>query len=309
MNFFKKESVIIGILLTLFTLSVLIGVSDRLPLKNKAKGESLLHPKKIGLIYLTGPITMDSGPSPFSPNSSDSVVDTIAEFTKTNSVHALIIRINSPGGTVGASQELYGEIMRFKKQTGKPVIISIGDVGASGAYWTALAGDVIFANPGSMVGNIGVIMSNLNFGDAANKWGIKMNTLKSGPHKDILSSWRDMTPEDRKILQSMIDDVYTQFVTTVATSRKMPYETAKALADGRVYTGNQAKAVNLIDHTGTLSDVIEFTKQKVGIKGEAELVTQEDPTLQQFLHLWKQHSQLQFNIPDLLNSFSPFELK
>ena len=309
MNFLKNEAVVIGIILTLFTASVLIGVSQQIQSKSK-NGDSLLKsPKKIGLIYLYGPISMDGAPSAFSPNTAESVIETISEFTKNNTIQALIIRVNSPGGTVGASQELYSEIIRFKKETGKPVIISIGDVGASGAYWTALAGDVIFANSGSMVGNIGVIMSNLNFGEAANKWGVKMNTLKSGPYKDILSSWRDMTSEDKKILQSMIDDVYDQFVTVLAKSRKLSYEDAKTLADGRIYTGNQAKQANLIDYTGTFSDAIDYTKKRVGIKGEVEFVTSDTPPFQEFLQLWKRHSSIAFNIPSLFNSTEAPSLK
>jgi protease-4 len=288
-----KETTIIATLITLFILTIALASSHQL--ENKfSKTPSSSSKNKIGLITLYGPISLDGGSSPFSPNSTASVIDSITKLAKTKSIQALIIHINSPGGTVGTSQELYSEIIRFKKSTQKPVIISIADVGASGAYWTALAGDTIFANPGSLVGNIGVIISNINFTEAAQKYGIGMNTLKSGPYKDTLSSWRPMTDTDKTLLQAMIDDVHQQFITTLATGRNMSIEEATKLADGRIFTGNQAKAVNLIDYTGSFNDAVDYTKKKVGIKGEVEFITAPAPPFRQLLDLLRHQAETLF---------------
>ncbi len=190
-------------------------------------------------------------------------------------VRAVLLRINSPGGTVTASDLIYHEVMRFKEKTGKKVIASISGIGASGAYYIASAADVIVAHPTAIVGSIGVIMLHLNVQGLLEKIGVGAEAIKSGPQKDTGSPFREMTPEDRKILQGMIDTLQRRFLSVVAQGRKGM--DIKRISDGRIFTTDEAIELKLIDQIGYIDSAIELAKQTAGIKA-ARVILYRRPT-------------------------------
>jgi protease-4 len=170
------------------------------------------------------------------------------------SVAAVVLEINSPGGGVTASDEMHQSILDFEKNTGKPVVVSMGDVTASGGYYISTAADRIVANETTLTGSLGVIFEFTNFAEAADKYGIKQVVIKSGKYKDIGSAFREMTPEERGIYQSIVDESYSQFVDVISEGRGIPKERVRQIADGRVYSGVQAKELGLIDSFGDLDE-------------------------------------------------------
>jgi protease-4 len=226
--------------------------------------------------------------------SADDIVHYLEALSENDQIKALVIRINSPGGTVAASQEIYQAILSFKAKTKVPVIVSIGDIGASGAFWIAMAGDTIFANAGSLVGSIGVIMSTMDLTEVPKRYGVGMNTYKSVTHKDILSSWRKASPTEKEIIQTMLEDIQLQFMHTVAKGRKMTLEEVKTVADGRIFTGKQAQKAKLIDKIGTLDDAIQFAAKQAHIEGKPDIVMPEGNSLSNLLNIWRSDSQAEF---------------
>jgi protease IV len=186
-------------------------------------------------------------------------------------VKAIVVRIDSPGGAVAPTQEIFEEIQRFKKQ--KPMIASMGGMATSGGYYIATACDRIVANPGTLTGSIGVIMQLNNVEDLMKKIGVKGFNVKSGANKDLGSPFQTISPEGREILQSLVDNVHSQFVAAVAKGRGMKEVQVRKLADGRVYSGAQAKELGLIDQFGTLEDAIELAAKRGGIEGEPAIYT------------------------------------
>ncbi len=186
-------------------------------------------------------------------------------------VKAIVVRIDSPGGAVAPTQEIFEEIQRFKKQ--KPIIASMGGMATSGGYYIATACDKIVANPGTLTGSIGVIMQLNNVEELMKKIGVKGINVKSGANKDLGSPFQTISPEGREILQSLVDNVHSQFVAAVAKGRGMNEGQVRKLADGRVYSGAQAKALGLIDQFGTLEDAIELAAKRGGIEGEPAVYT------------------------------------
>jgi protease-4 len=250
------------------------------------------------VITLSGPIDAGSGNALFEPEGLASVIDQIHAHRDDDQVKALVIRINSPGGTVGASQEIYQELKRFKAKTHKPVIVSVADLGASGAYWVAMAGDVIVANPGSLVGSIGVIMSGMDFEKVPARYGIGMRTMKSGKYKDMLSSWRPVTEEERGLMQTMLDDVHAQFIDVLIAERKIPTDDAIQLAQGQVFSGRQAQKLKLVDQLGGMTDALEIARKKAKLGHDYEVIHKAEPSVQNFL----QHylgAQVKSLLPDL----------
>jgi protease-4 len=179
-------------------------------------------------------------------------------------VRAVVVRINSPGGVVGPTQELHQALMRVR-EAGKPVVASLGSVAASGGYYTAVAADRIFANPGTLTGSIGVIMQMANVESLFKKVGVDYVVVKSGQYKDIGNFSRPMTPEERRVLQTLLDDVHGQFVEAVATGRKLEAADVLKFADGRVFSGVQAKALGMVDDLGTLEDAVNFAARRAGL--------------------------------------------
>ncbi|MBI3353442.1 MAG: signal peptide peptidase SppA [Nitrospirae bacterium] len=206
---------------------------------------------------------------------SKKAVKEIRRYADNPSVKAILLRVDSPGGGVVASQEIYEELRWIKEKKGKKIVTSMGTVAASGGYYVACASDLIVANPGTLTGSIGVIMEFANLEGLFKKIGVEGVVIKSGKHKDIGSPFRGLTKEEKELLQGIIDDVYAQFVSAVVEGRKMKPETVKGLADGRIYTGRQAKELGLVDELGTLQDAINITARLAGIKGEPVIVERE----------------------------------
>ena len=191
--------------------------------------------------------------------SSTNALELIKKATKDKSIKGIVIRINSPGGTVAASQELYQAVLKARKK--KPVVISMGDVAASGGYYIASAADAIFANPGTITGSIGVIASYLNFYELLNKIGVKGIVIKSGEYKDIGNPTRPLSETERKILQGLLDDTYEQFIKDVAKGRNVSKEKIASIAKGLIYTGAQAKKIGLVDFIGDYASTLKYTQK------------------------------------------------
>lgn len=195
----------------------------------------------------------------------------IREAAADSSVKALVLHINSPGGSVTAAEEVGRELERFKETTKKPIVTSMGDQAASAAYWLASYSDVIYANSSTLTGSIGVYMPYMNVEDLYKKIGVYIGKIKSGPHKDILSPDREMTAEEREILQGIVNQLYDEFIAVVANGRKMDTAAVRALADGRVYTGKQAQQLGLVDEIGNYYDALEAAGKLIGVNGIPEI--------------------------------------
>lgn len=213
----------------------------------------------VGLVRITGLIT-----------ESDGAVEQIRKFAKDDSVRAIVLRVNSPGGGVGPSQEIHEEIRKLRGK--KVVVTSMGALAASGGYYIASASEKIFANPGTITGSIGVIMNFVNVRDLVEKIGIKGMVVKSGEYKDIGSPVRDMKPSERKLLQGVIDNVHAQFVHAVAEGRGLDREKVREIADGRIFSGEQALALGLVDALGNQQDAVEEAGRLAKIEGEPKLI-------------------------------------
>ncbi len=189
-------------------------------------------------------------------------------------VKAVVLRLNTPGGGVTASDIMYQDLCRFRRQTGKPVVACMMDVCASGGYYLAMGADVVIAHPTTVTGSIGVIMSLYNASGLMTLVGVHSEPIKSGPNKDIGNPARPMTPEERAILQGMVDSFYTQFVQVVVRGRHLPEERVRVLADGRVYSGLDAHQLGLVDQIGYLDDALDLAQNLAGIK-DARVVAYE----------------------------------
>lgn len=224
----------------------------------------------IAVITISGIIQTGSEAGLFGSSGSGSreIVDQIRDAGEDSSVKAVILDINSPGGSAAASQAIYQEVIRLRDEIKKPVVVSMGDVCASGGYYVASAATTIVALPATMTGSIGVIMESINWSGLADKYGVKGETVTSGKYKDIMSPFRAMRQDERKLMQEMVDEVYGQFVEDVAKARKMNKEKLRTLADGRVYTGSQAKRAGLVDELGSFQDAVKIAAKKGGIVGE-----------------------------------------
>lgn len=203
-------------------------------------------------------------------------VKQLRDFQRDPKVKGIILRIDSPGGAVGPSQEIYNAVTRIREEGGKKIYASLGSVAASGGYYIASAAETIFANPGTLTGSIGVIMAFSNIQDLIEKIGIRPEVIKSGAFKDAGSPVRPISSEERKLLQNLVDDVHQQFVEDVAKGRNLPAEDVQRLADGRVYTGRQAFELKMVDHMGGLQDAIDLLATQAGIEGPPQIVQEEE---------------------------------
>ena len=260
--------------------------------RGSAKGLLNLTPKDtVGWVSIRGPIMSSETGKPWE-RGAEQWARRIEQLAETKGVKAIVLDINSPGGSVGAVQELYMRILRVKKEKKIPFIALFGDVSASGGYYLGAACDKIVAHPGTLTGSIGVIFSVSNMEGLFNKVGFKMDPIKSGKHKDIGSPARPMTVEERKILQDLIDDAYGQFVQAVADGRHMTVEEVKPLADGRIYSGNQALALKLVDQLGDSIDATKLAAQMGGIKDEKPRVRRDTEKLNDIFELLETRARL-----------------
>ena len=199
-------------------------------------------------------------------------ISELKQYSENPLVKAIVLRIDSPGGGVVPSQEIHDAVKRVKTKTNKAVIASMGTVAASGGYYIAAATDRIIANPGTLTGSIGVIMEMANFEGLMKKVGVEGVVIKSGRFKDVGSPLRKMSDEERKLLQSVMDDVHHQFIQAVADGRSLEVSDVEPLADGRIYTGRQAKEARLVDELGDLDDAIHIAADIAGMEGEPKVV-------------------------------------
>ncbi len=246
------------------------------PLQEKVVSGTGVH--KIVLIDISGFIS-EQKPSGFvdKPDMVARIKEELNKAAMDKNVKGVVLRINSPGGTVTASDLIYNEIQQFKKTTGKTVTASILDLGASGAYYISVAADKIVVHPTSVVGSIGVIMLHINLEGLMEKVGVGTESIKSGINKDLGSPVKPLTPEGRDILQGIIDTMYARFLDVIGAGRKeLSPQRIKALADGRVYTAAEAKSLGLVDDIAYLDQTIEMTKAKAGIQ-EAQVVVYTRP--------------------------------
>lgn len=212
----------------------------------------------VGVVEVKGPI-----------DDSEQVVEDLRHFREAPNIRAVLLRVDSPGGSVGPSQEIFAEVRRLAEE--KVVVASFGAIAASGGYYVALPATRIVANPGTITGSIGVITQIPNVEELAEKIGFRMNTVTSGPSKDAGNPFRPFTEEDRRVFRDLIDDIYRQFVEDVAASRNLDPEKVRQIADGRVYTGAQALELGLVDELGNFTDAVELAAELAEIPGRPEL--------------------------------------
>ncbi|MDY5045463.1 signal peptide peptidase SppA [Phascolarctobacterium sp.] len=244
---------------------------------NNNSEKTVTVPDRVAVINIEGTIVCgaDSKENLFQQANgvtSGTIMKQIREAAADDSVKALVLRIDSGGGSATAAEEVGRELLRFKEQTQKPIVATMGNTGASAAYWiAACASDKIYANATTLTGSIGVYMPYMNTEELFKKIGITSDKIKSGPYKDIMSNDRPMTTEEKQILQNIVDEIYDQFVYTVSAGRRMETSKVRAIADGRIYTGRQAKNIGLVDELGDYYDALAaagtLAKIKLGKDG------------------------------------------
>lgn len=252
----RTQTLIAGLLIALCTVTAIGSWRQAPPQKTESSegssfsGKFMQTQAHIGVIDVEGTIMYSSG-SGFGASgaSAERIVNAIRQAEK-DGVKGLLLKINSPGGTASASQAIYQELLRVRKDGNIKIIAAMGDVAASGGYYIACAAEKIYANPATITGSIGVISQSTKLEGLYKKVGLEAEIIKSGKHKDIGSPYRDMTTEERQILQALIDDTYEDFIGAVAQGREMKIDVIRPLADGRIYTGNQAKKHKLVDELG-----------------------------------------------------------
>lgn len=242
------------ILVSLFIVLVVVSIILLMFQKNIPLGE------RIALIRIEGLIV-----------DSKDAIDELKGYVKDPSIKAIVLRIDSPGGAVAPSQEIYKEVKKAVEK--KKIIVSMGSIAASGGYYIASPATRIIANPGTLTGSIGVIMEIPNVEGLMNKLGIKTEVVKSGRYKDMASVFRGIRDEEREVLQGVLDNVHKQFIEAVAEGRNMPPEEVKGIADGRIFTGEQALKIGLVDDLGSLEDTFKIAAELTGIKGEPVVIS------------------------------------
>ncbi|MEI6608552.1 MAG: signal peptide peptidase SppA [Deltaproteobacteria bacterium] len=254
----RKHPVIYGVLL-LFALGFIFYLFFYRAGAHTVNNKTFSLNDKVGVVSVNGIIS-----------DSMEITEQLDEFGRDDSIVAVVLRIDSPGGGVAASQEIYDAVMELKKK--KKVVASMGSVAASGGLLIACAADKIVANAGTITGSISAIMQFANIEELLKKIGLKSSVVKSGKYKDIGSPLRDMTPEERKIIQDLIDDIYNQFVDVIVRDRNIPRNQVVAIADGRVFSGRQAKEYGLVDHLGDMRSAAKLASQLAGKDGKYDLV-------------------------------------
>ncbi|MFH0789326.1 MAG: signal peptide peptidase SppA [Pseudomonadota bacterium] len=254
----RKHPLLFGLLISFLVICALVlslgGVSYFF-----TDDSSLHFGNRIAVVSIKGVIADSRG-----------VVEQLKKYRQDDRVKAIVLRIDSPGGSTAGSQEIYREVQKTASQ--KKVVASMGNVAASGGYYVALAANKIVANPASLTGSIGVIIQFSNFKELLDKIGVSSEAVKSGPYKDIGSPVRDMKPEERRLLEGVIKNVHRQFIEVVVKGRRLSREQVEKIADGRIFTGEQAKALGLVDELGSFEDAVELTKKLVGLSGEVKLI-------------------------------------
>lgn len=252
----KKIILVIAVIvITLLLVSALITLTLREPVH--------LDGNRVAMVKVEGPII-----------DSESCINELKEYADDSSIKAIVLRVNSPGGAVAPSQEIHEEVRKASQR--KPVVVSMAAVAASGGYYISAPATRIVANPGTITGSIGVIMEVPNVSGLMEKIGVKSEVIKSGRHKDIASVFRGIGDEERLILQGVMDNVHEQFMRAVAEGRKMDLAKVREIADGRIFSGEQALEVGLVDEIGNIEDAIATAGQLGGIEGEPKVVMKKE---------------------------------
>ena len=266
---------LLHLLIVFYALALLAALGILMPkpawLKKKLAGTEA--PGALAIINIYGPIHTNQSASSWGPTDADGIARQLHRLSKRDDVKAILLRINSPGGTVGAVQEINTEVLRCKAK-GKIIVASFGDVAASGGYYLGAAADRIVADPGTITGSIGVIMEFGNLEGLFQKLGVKLVVIKTGAHKDIGSPARPLTDEERKLLQDSMNDAFEQFIGAVEAGRKMPDAKLRALADGRIFTGRQAMKEGLVDELGNREDAIQAAIKLAHLPAKPEIITE-----------------------------------
>lgn len=255
----KKSHTLLTVLAILGCIGLFLAIVIVIVIKLFTPSTDLTFNEKIGVIPIQGAII-----------DSRHITSQLVRFKKDKKIKAIILRINSPGGAVGPTQEIYREIRRTIKT--KKVIASIGGIAASGGYYVASAADSIVANSGAITGSIGVIMEVLRFEDLLKKIGVSIEVIKSGEFKDIGSPHRELTEREKELLNSLIKDIQSQFVDDVAAGRGLSVDKVRQIADGRIFSGARAKELGLVDRLGNFHDAVDLAKNLTGTKGDVTLV-------------------------------------
>jgi len=248
--------------------------------------------KQIARISVEGTISGGQGSTAFANNgyNHEQLMKQLEAIQKNQSIKGVLLYINTPGGSVYESAEIHRELKKIIDK-GKKIYVSMGGTAASGGYYIATAADKIFATKETLTGSLGVIMQNMNYKELANNYGVKFNTIKSGEFKDIMSPTKEMTEEDREILESLVNESYEQFVSVIEEGRGMSEERVKELADGRIYSGQQALDNGLVDQLGFEEEALKALKNEVG--GDPRVIS------------FKEQNALFFNLPLDIQSFMP----
>jgi len=281
----RQRKIIVAILAMLALIAVIAIVDTGLKIEKKSRSEMKLPLPEfgpgVGIVRIEGAIEMSGPTGPFGlQQGAEAVIKRLGELERDTSIKAVVLRINSPGGTVAATQEIYEKLWKLRKKN-IILVASMGDVAASGGYYVASACNYIVANYGTITGSIGVIVYSPNLKKLFDKFGIGMNVIKSGKYKDILATHRDMTPEERSLLQEMIDLSYDKFIRDIALGRNMNQEDIRPVADGRVMNGETALKNKLIDKLGTFEDAILKAKEMASLDADAPVYEQNESPFQE----------------------------
>ena len=265
---------LVGVLLVIAFLSVPIALA--LSRQDGVRGGGRIGAPSVAIIELTGTIADASGDSGSSRLGIRPILEHLARAREDRRISAVVLRVNSGGGSAAASQEIHRAILKVR-EAGKPVVISMGDVAASGAYYVSTAADRILANPATITGSIGVYFRYLDASGLADRYGVEFVTVKTGPHKDVGNPTQPLTDEQRAVLQSLVDNTLEQFIAAVVAGRGLSDEDVRQIADGRILTGEQAKNLGLVDDFGGLEDAIWLAAELAGIEGEPNVIRLRNP--------------------------------
>jgi len=280
----RTRNIFVGLFITGVVMLFFLMISVSIWGLSKQQGLSFVSTgDKIAIIEIDGVI-----------ESSDYFVRQLKKYSNDNSVLAIVLRINSPGGAVAPTQEIYRQVLKVREE-GTYIIVSISSIAASGGYYIASAADTILANPGSLTGSIGVIFSYFTFEVLMDKIGVNLEVVKSGDLKDVGNMSREMTQKEREMLQSAIDDTYNQFVMAVSEGRNLDIDRVEELADGSIFTGNQALEFGLVDKLGGLEDAIDLASEMTGL-GDDPKIIREYPRDRRFLDYFIEKAALLLNL-------------
>ncbi len=284
----RNRKILIAILAVLTLSAVLAIVKISMNMQGTATGPgSIAKPQigpGVGIVHINGMIRFDEdgGGLGMSQGGAEAVIKRLNELEQSSNIKAIVVRINSPGGTVAATQEIYQKLWKLRKKN-KILVASLGEMAASGGYYAASACNHIMANHGTLTGSIGVIAMSPNLKKLFEKLGIEMRVIKSGRYKDLLSMYRELSPEERAIIQEIIDSSYQKFVKDVADGRGVSEEDIEPYADGRVFGGATALKCKLVDSLGTFEDAIDKAREMAKLPADCPVYEQDKSTFQQFL--------------------------